>query len=335
MRLPKILGCLLFLAATRSSYAVELLTEGEPVTVKTRTIEQFHIGRETVRFGQLTYLGGLELISADRDLGGLSGLVSVAQGEQVLAVTDSGFWVAATVQQDPAGKPLTLSSVKKHELASGSSGSLRASWGHDTEALARSENRLYVAAERANAIYEYPWPLVTGAEPILRELRVGPYIKRLRRNKGLEALAAGAPGSALEGSLIAVAERGETDTHDLPAFIIRGGTVSRFSIVRSGRFEATDAVFLPDGDLLLLERRFNLRDFIGMRLRRFSGAEIAPGARLSGEVLLEADFGHQIDNMEAMALHESATGDLILTLLSDNNRSLLQRTLFLRFRLDP
>ena len=89
------------------------------------------------------------------------------------------------------------------------------------------------------------------------------------------------------------------------------------------------------GDLLLLERRFNLRDLVGMRLRRFNAGSLTPGAELKGELLMEADYGYQIDNMEALDIHTGPDGQAILTLLSDNNRSLLQRTLLLRFSLPP
>jgi hypothetical protein len=38
--------------------------------------------------------------------------------------------------------------------------------------------------------------------------------------------------------------------------------------------------------------------------------------------------------MEALGIHTNENGETILTLVSDNNRSILQRTLFLRFRLE-
>ncbi len=46
---------------------------------------------------------------------------------------------------------------------------------------------------------------------------------------------------------------------------------------------------------------------------------------------MEADYGNQIDNMEGLGIHRDARGRTILTLISDNNRSILQRTLLLRF----
>ena len=168
---------------------------------------------------------------------------------------------------------------------------------------------------------------------MVAEIEVPQGVKELRGSKGLEAIAIGPEGTALEGVIVAVGERGKSESHDLPGFLIGGGRDGSFTIARSDRYDATDAVFLPNGDFLLLERRFNLRDLVGMRLRQFDQAELRPGARLEGRVLLEAGYTFQIDNMEAISVHQSASGDTILTLLSDNNRSILQRTLLLRFKL--
>ena len=51
-----------------------------------------------------------------------------------------------------------------------------------------------------------------------------------------------------------------------------------------------------------------------------------PGAVLDGPVLMEADLGYQIDNMEGLSVHRAANGDIVLTLVSDDNFSVIQRT---------
>lgn len=314
--------------------AQEILSEGLPVNARTRAIETFHIGHDDPVFGALTFLGGLELLAADRKVGGLSGLLSLDGGNALLAVTDNGHWVGATVEQEEDGTPLDIKDVRFAPLLGKNGRTLRARRGHDTEALTLAPSGIYVSAEYQNAIYHYPWPLTTGKERMLRQLGLPGDIKLLPRNAGLESLAAGPEGSPLAGTLIAVSESSKSDAHDLSGFIIGADGVERFSIERQDRFDATDAAFLPGGDFLLMERRFNLRDLIGLRLRRFAAGTIQAGAKLTGEVILEAGFEHQIDNMEALAVHQNAAGDTILTLLSDDNRSMLQRTVFLRFRLN-
>ncbi|WP_417670121.1 esterase-like activity of phytase family protein [Roseibium sp.] len=310
-----------------------LLSEAKQVSVKTKPISRFQIGRDRIAFGPLTFLGGLELISSDRNVGGLSGLLSLDQGSRILAITDNGLWFAASLEQDETGRPLGISNARYTPLLGTKGETLRQSWRHDTEAVTIDGDSLLVSAEQYNGIFRFPWPLTTGKEHMLEELEVSQQIKSLRGSKGLEAMIMAPEGTPLAGTLVAIAERGAEGQSDIPAFLVTDDKYETFSIIRSQRYDVTDAAFLPGGDLLVLERRFNLRDLVGMRMRRFKSSEIKPGARLSGAVLMEADYGYQIDNMEGLAVHENDSGDTIVTLLSDNNRSILQRTLLLRFRL--
>jgi hypothetical protein len=47
--------------------------------------------------------------------------------------------------------------------------------------------------------------------------------------------------------------------------------------------------------------------------------------------MIEADLGYQIDNMEGIALHRNASGEAIITLVSDDDFSVIQRNLLLQF----
>jgi hypothetical protein len=311
-----------------------LLDEAKQVRVKTRPIETFHIGHSNTEFGKLTFLGGFEILASDRKTGGLSGVISLDDGNRLLAVTDNGHWVAATVEQTDEGAPTGLSDLRYAVLLGADGKSLRARWGHDTEALTVNATGLYVSAERNHAVYHYEWPLLTGDERMLGQLALPKALDRLPGNTGIEALAAGPEGGDLDSKLIAISETTPSDEHDFLGFVLGPDGAEEFSIKRHDRFDVTDAAFLPNGDLLLMERRFNMKDLIGLRLRRLIGSDLKAGAVLDGEILLEADFNYQIDNMEALAVHQNTAGETILTLLSDNNRSLLQRTLLLRFRLN-
>jgi len=102
-------------------------------------------------------------------------------------------------------------------------------------------------------------------------------------------------------------------------------------------FDITDCAGLPDGGMLVLERRYRLRDlFEGpkMRLRRFTATELAGGGMMPGEVLIEAGPEHEIDNMEGLAVHAGARGETIVTMISDDNfNHVVQRTVLLQFAL--
>src|SRR5690606_1073533 len=95
----------------------------------------------------------------------------------------------------------------------------------------------------------------------------------------------------------------------------------------------TDGAFLPQGDLLLLERRFSLLGGLGMRIRRVETKKIRRGALVDGEVLLEVGMEAEIDNMEGLDVVSGSDGEIRIIVVSDNNRSFLQRNLMLEFRL--
>jgi hypothetical protein len=135
------------------------------------------------------------------------------------------------------------------------------------------------------------------------------------------------------GSFIAIAERAPPDaeSEDIPGWLFGGAQPGRFSVRRKNDFDVTDLGFLPGGDLIILERRYSLLWGAAFRLRRIPLLSIAAGATLDGETLIEANMAYQIDNMEALMIHRGADGRVIFTLMSDNNFSVLQRNLVLRF----
>ena len=133
--------------------------------------------------------------------------------------------------------------------------------------------------------------------------------------------------------MVALSERSVDENGNLFAAIVDGPQAGVFTVKRDPPFNITDADFLPNGDLLLLERRFNIASGVGMRIRRITGSEIKKGAVLDGDVLLEAGAGYQIDNMEGLSITQNEKGHINVTLVSDDNHSFLQRNLLLEFRL--
>jgi hypothetical protein len=94
----------------------------------------------------------------------------------------------------------------------------------------------------------------------------------------------------------------------------------------------TDAARLPDGGLLVLERRFRWSEGVKSRLRLVRRDELKPTGRVDAETLFEANLNQEIDNMEGLAVHAGAGGEIIVTMISDDNfNHLLQRTLLLQF----
>jgi hypothetical protein len=72
---------------------------------------------------------------------------------------------------------------------------------------------------------------------------------------------------------------------------------------------------------------------VGIRIRRMALKDIAPGALVDGPSIFNAGLSEEIDNMEGIDVHVTDEGDTVLTLVSDDNFSLIQRTLLLQFTL--
>ena len=103
---------------------------------------------------------------------------------------------------------------------------------------------------------------------------------------------------------------------------------------RTDDFDISDCTITPGGDLLILERRFSWARGLAIRIRKLALSGVRPGALLDGPELFAGDMGQRIDNMEGIALHRAADGAMVLTLVSDDNFSPLQRTILLQFTLD-
>jgi hypothetical protein len=302
------------------------------VEIKTRPVESFDAREpDRTRFGPLEFRGGLELSSPHKSFGGISAIRLLPDGERFVAVSDRGRWVRGRIVYrgtKPAG-------VVDGEIAPilGPDGRTLASIGwFDTEALAIDGNTLYVGIERVHRIVRFDYGrhgLLARGQPI----PVPPGMATLNNNLSIEALTAVPKGLPLGGSLIAISERGLDPAGNIRGFMIDGMNFGEFTIVRQDSFDISDCAVLPTGELLLLERRFAWTSGVAVRLRRIPLASIAPGALVDGPGMLTADMGYQIDNMEGLDVHRTGDGDVVITMISDDNFSILQRTLLLQFTL--
>jgi hypothetical protein len=305
------------------------------ITVQAAAFSHFSaLDRDRTRFDRLTFLGGLDLRADDPEFGGFSGLILAPDGERFLTISDRAHWMTGRLRtQDDA--PLGVAEARLGPFLGPDGRRLKETRYFDCESVARQGQTLFVGVERSHDILQFD--LNAAGEPIgrARLTAVPEEMKRLYPNAGIEALGMVPAGAEWAGHLLAMAEREgrEADKGAIPAFLI-GPRPGRLALKRIGDFDVTDLAFLPDGDLLVLERRFVPFFGIGFRIRRIPGRSIRPGALLEGEILIAADLSHQIDNMEGMAVHRSPRGRTIITLISDNNFSLLQRTLLLRFALE-
>jgi hypothetical protein len=283
---------------------------------------------ERRRVGPLRFLGGLHLTSADPRFGGLSALLLSEDGARLTAVTDKGHWMTARLLVDSAGVPLGLAEAEIGELHGPGGRHLRGKRETDSESLARlADGELVVGFERDHRLWRYPAaPNPLAGRPAAIPVPAG--LRSLRSNSGIEALAVLA-----DGALLAIAE-GREEAATSPAFLWRGGAWSELAYPRAPGFRPTGATTLPGGDLLVVERSFNLFDGVAIRLQRIPAVAIVPGAVLRGEILAVLRRPLTLDNMEGVAARRGERGETLIYLISDDNFSLLQQTLLLVFALE-
>lgn len=308
-----------------------------PIELIIKPIEDFMIGNPGAQFGSLEFRGGAQLLSKEGAFGGLSGIDFSPDGKTLYAVADFGQWFAA----DPIfanGRFAGMENARIAPMLNSAGEPLSGKRYGDAEGLriVKRDGRetAYVSFEVANDVRRFI-ASPSFAEATSTAVALPAAVKTVRRTAGLEAIAVAPMEGPLDGAMVLVTERTLDQAGNLRGWIVGGPRSGAFSVKRTGNYDVTDAAFLPDGDLLVLERRLNFADGVGMRLRRIAGEDLRPGATVDGDVLLEAGMRYQIDNMEGLAVHTNAAGETIIAIVSDNNLNLIQRTLVLFFALVP
>ena len=272
------------------------------------------------RVGALLFLSGWSLASDDLRFGGLSGM-HVENGE-VTAISDIGVLTRFPVPAGAGRLP-----VRFDPLVAGPGSRARKS-NRDTEALLIRGGRLWAAFERHNMIWRYD-----GGSLRVQSAARPPAMRRWGGNRGPEALV-----RLTDGRFLVFAEGRDDGGPYSDAVLFAGdpsipGTPSEtLRYRRPPGFRATDAALLPDGRILILNRRFRWLGGISARLAVADVAHLAAGATIEGRELATLESPLTVDNMEAL----SVTRELertIVWIASDDNFSPLQRTLLLKFEL--
>ncbi|WAJ29887.1 esterase-like activity of phytase family protein [Antarcticirhabdus aurantiaca] len=301
----------------------------EPVEVSVAPIHRFCGADLRDLVGGLRFVGGF----AYSGVSGVSSFRFLDAGSQFLAVTDTGYWFTGRIARDGDDRPIGIEDAETTGMRDVDGRIVTGKIATDAEALAIGERSVLVGFEREARILAFDRDDPIGAVPTLRPLPIPR--EELRANGGIETIAL-SPRPDWGG--VAVAEKSIDAEGNL--FAGRFGAANPaangvFTVKRGQDWDATDGVFLPSGDLLLLERQYTgLFGRIGTRIRRIPAAELRAGALADGPVIAEADLSCEIDNMEGIDLFEAPDGTTRLALVSDDNNSFLQRSLYLEFRLD-
>ncbi|MFL6799365.1 MAG: esterase-like activity of phytase family protein [Xanthobacteraceae bacterium] len=326
-----LIAVVLALSVSRVAVHAEPAT-ATAIEVQAQPLSAFDIRDPSRRsFGLLEFRGGLVLRSRFKHFGGISAIRVAADGMQFIGLSDKGWWLRGRIVYD-GNRPSGVADAEMAPLLGADGRPLAAHGWYDSEAIAEDGGTLYVAIERVHQIVRFNYAkdgLSARAQPIASPAA----LRSLPSNRGIEALVFVPKGLPLAGTLIAISERGLDRSGDLMAFLIGGRTPGTFAVKRSADFDVSDAALLPSGDLLILERKFSWTRGLNVRLRRIAVADIKRNALVDGSVLFEADLAYEIDNMEGLSVHRTAEGETVLTLISDDNFSMIQRTLLLQFTL--
>jgi hypothetical protein len=303
----------------------------EPVTLTVRPVALNPRDPTQATVGFLTYRGGIEIASPDGRFGGLSGVVVTPSGD-LIAVSDRGFWLIARLVLDARGYLVGITDGEMGRLA-GPGGLPVGRRQQDAEDIALlPDGTAIVSFEHDHRLWRY-YPSAVPFQGLVEPVDGPPGIEDLPRNGGIEAVAALSDGRLLalvEGLTVPASTPGGGGGR-LGWVRDRGGAWAALSYVPAPDFLPSGAAGLPNGDALVLERRFIDPFTYEARLTRVPGVEIKPGARLSGRELARLSPPLSLDNFEGVAVRPGPAGETLVYLISDDNYLPIQRTLLLQF----
>jgi len=300
------------IAAATFLFLAGATASAEPLDIQSHPITWEKTEATTALLGDLEIASAHVWTSDNPDFGGLSGLL-IAEG-RLTAVTDRGMVLTGeldggqlkngflTALKDLNGKPLK-------EKADA-----------DAESLAEFGSGHIVSFERKHRLLAY------------RNGKADPFdgpekLSKAASNHGLEAIT-----RLNDGRYLLLIEK--TDKEDqTKGWIGSPGKWKKFTYVREDGYRPTGATTLPDGRVIILERYYAFLMGVRARLRLIDPEGLRQKGPVKGRLLGEIQGPLPVDNFEAIAATQDEEGKILIHLLSDDNFSALQKTLYLTLRL--
>jgi hypothetical protein len=281
------------------------------------------------RVGTLIFRGGVSLTANDSRFGGWSDLDVSDDGTRLTAISDRGFWFDATIEHDDRGGVSQLTDGRLGYLLN-LGGRRQAGLAGDAEGLSRApDGSFFVSFERRHRVWLYP-PSDPPFSAAPRVVPTPPGAASMPVNGGIEALV-----RLVGGRLFALSEELQDQDGANVGWVGDGRTWSRLTYEPGPDFKPTGAARLPDGDILVLERRFTRLNVPAARIVRVRADSLRPGAHVVGTELALIEPPLIFDNFEGISVRRGAGGETLIYLISDDNYFFLQRTLLLVFELPP
>lgn len=275
--------------------------------------------------GQLSYLGAVVIPPGPERLGGLSALSVSSDRRNITALSDSGRIFEGRLNWSSAGRLVGVELARGIKLLDEDGNPVVGRARSDSESLvARIGTGWLVGFERQHRIEQYatwqsvPMPF---AQP--------PGLATLPTNEGLEGIT-----QLQDGRFFTIAEASGSDGAH-PAWIWQNSAWQSLKYQSSPGLKPVDLSVLPDGDILVLERGFNL--FYGFRVRiaRIDHHDIVAGAALAATTLAQLETPLLTENFEGMSVVPAQNGkSAAIFIVSDNNFNAAQQTILAAFELN-
>ena len=326
MRLRLAALAMALLAGIAPAGSVEALVTASPVT----SFRDAQVGQQV---DKLIFRGGITLTSPDDTFGGLSGLTMTGPNHQALFVTDRGNFVTGHLVYDDANTLFGFIGVTIEPMRNSKGDVLPRQYAKDAESV----DTIYangqpvgvrVGFEHLTRVADFTLTNGIPGGPA-REVAIPDWLTDARTNETLESVCIAPPASPVAGSTLLIAEEILDENGNHRGHLLGQNDKGPIGYTNSPVVNPTECAFLPNGDLLVLERGISMLSFV-MNLRRVPADQVRPGNLMAGELLLSASGG-SVDNMESMTVHTAPDGELRVLIGSDNNFNDWQRSLLLEF----
>jgi hypothetical protein len=314
--LPILLLGSLAVGGVRTTYP----STSQNIALRPLMLDPAHSGPR--RVGDLIFLNAWELGSDNEDFGGISALTALSDGRFV-GVSDAGTLIGfGLTNNERADRPFIAPLPDSQ--------SPRATYkDYDSEGITHDpgSGQFWVSYEANHAIRRFSRSFARSTG-IVRPMEMQGW----PGNKGAESII-----RLSDGRFVAIAESLEDDdTHQALLFsgdpVEPGTNITPFRYRPPAGYRATDGVQLPDGRLLILHRSVGLPNGFAAKIAVVDPSVIGDGELVTGKVITTLAAPLLIDNMEGIAVTKDGT-DSIIWLISDDNFSIFQRTLLMKFRL--
>ena len=262
---------------------------------------------------KMKQIGFLNIDRNEKDYGGFSGLVIQDEGSKALVVTDKSLFFVLELQRDEDDILTGYSVIRKGHILSSKGEHLNGRNTDSESIVIDKSNNYYISFESNHRIMMHA--KVDGKGVFIPK---HPMFRKLSVNKGIEALAIDN-----DNRLIAIPEKPPLGSSDIPIFRLQNGKWEVIKYVKiKDNFLVTDAEILPQGLLLILERKFSWTQGFKTRFRLISLDSFDNRAPIT----VLTSTANQFDNLEGMALWKDKKGEMRILTVSDDNFHPLQQS---------